>query len=49
MPISIKMKQELKLTITIPEGVTVSLTEDSMTVKGPQGEDTKKINFGRFF
>jgi len=45
--ISTKMKQEIILTVTIPEGVTVTLTEESMTVKGPEGEITKNINFGR--
>lgn len=35
------------LTVEIPEGVTVTVSEDSMTAKGPEGEVVKQINFGR--
>src|SRR5699024_2907891 len=31
-------------TITIPEGVDVSLTDHTMTVKGPKGELTKNLS-----
>ena len=33
-----------KLPINLPKGVTVTVTEDEVTVKGPKGELKQKIN-----
>jgi large subunit ribosomal protein L6 len=41
------MKKELYRTVQIPEGVNVSMDENVITVKGPEGENSKKFNFGR--
>ena len=41
------MKKELYQTIAIPEGVTITQDEKEVTAKGPEGELTKKFNFGK--
>ena len=38
------MKREIFQTIEIPEGVEVSIGENLITVKGPEGEFSKKVN-----
>ena len=47
MHIFTKMKKNLSLEMEIPEGMTLSINENLVTVKGPKGEVTKNFNFGR--
>ena len=42
-----KMKKSLSKTIEIPEGVEILINENSVSVKGSQGEVKREINFGR--
>lgn len=42
----IKMKKELYQRTKIPEGVEISINENVVKVKGPEGEVSKKFNFG---
>jgi large subunit ribosomal protein L6 len=41
------MKKELSKEIEIPEGLTIILEENLVTAKGPEGEVSRKFNFGR--
>lgn len=42
-----KMKKELSQIIEIPEGVEALLVENTLTVKGNEGENTRTFNVGR--
>lgn len=46
MHISIKMKKDFSKEILIPTGVEVKI-DDEVIVKGPKGENRRKINFGK--
>jgi large subunit ribosomal protein L6 len=41
------MRKELSQIIEIPEGVTLTLDNDTITVKGNEGEISRAFNFGR--
>lgn len=41
------MKKELSQEIEIPEGVEVSIESNEVSVKGPEGENTKKMDLWR--
>jgi large subunit ribosomal protein L6 len=41
------MKKELFQKIQIPEGVEVKLEDGVISVKGPEGENKRKFNFGK--
>jgi large subunit ribosomal protein L6 len=41
------MKRELFQIIEIPEGVALSMEENTITVKGKEGEISRSFNFGR--
>lgn len=43
----IKMKKEISTKIEIPEGTTANLDGDILTVKGPEGEISKKFILGK--
>jgi large subunit ribosomal protein L6 len=40
------MKEKMYKNIEIPEGVEVSFEEDTLIVKGPEGENKREFNFG---
>ncbi|MFZ1970855.1 MAG: 50S ribosomal protein L6 [Candidatus Nanoarchaeia archaeon] len=40
------MKREIFQTIEIPEGIEIKLNGNIINVKGPEGEDNKKLNLG---
>lgn len=44
MHISTKMRKEIIQEIEIPEGVTIVVDDDVITVKGPLGENKKQLN-----
>jgi len=44
--IFIKMKKEIYKKIEIPDGVEVSLNENFVSVKGPEGENKREFKFG---
>ena len=44
MHISTKMRKELTQEIEIPEGVTITVDDNMITVKGPLGENKKSLN-----
>ncbi|NCN86386.1 50S ribosomal protein L6 [archaeon] len=41
------MKKDLNVTIEIPEGVSANLEGDTLTIKGKEGEITRRFKFGR--
>jgi len=45
--IFIKMKQEFSQQIDIPEGIEVKLEGRTLTVKGPEGENTREFKTGK--
>ena len=47
MHISIKMREKLSSEIEIPEGVEVKMNENTLTVKGPEGENSRDFKLGR--
>ncbi len=47
MHIFIKMKKSLSQKIKIPEGVEIQIDGNEIVVKGPEGENKKKFNFGK--
>ena len=42
-----KMKKPLYQEVEIPEGVEVTLKDNSVTVKGPEGENKRELNTGK--
>ena len=47
MHIFIRMRKKFVQEIVIPEGVEVKREEDTVFVKGPEGESSKEFNFGK--
>lgn len=47
MHIFIKMKKELFTEIEIPEGIEIKLEENNITIKGPEGENSRTFKIGR--
>lgn len=45
MRISIKMRKEIIQTVEIPDGVEIKIEDPIVTVKGSEGELSKKFNF----
>lgn len=43
----IKMKKELFVNVKIPENIEISLEENKLKIKGPEGEIEKKFDFGK--
>jgi large subunit ribosomal protein L6 len=41
------MKKELFVEIEIPEGIEIKLEENTLTVKGPEGENSRTFKIGR--
>ena len=47
MLIFTKMRRDLSKTVEIPEGVTIDINENIISVKGKEGENKKKLNLGK--
>lgn len=45
--ISIKMKAEFSQTIEVPEGIEIKLENRTLTVKGPEGENSREFKTGK--